>query len=215
MSTKYCRHIKTNGERCASVALRSGAFCYFHTESEKRHKRMLSRSTSVQTIIHPMSLQDGSQRDPIPAAPEPLPFDLPNLEDRHSVQLALSLLLNAVARNQLDPRRAALLLYGLQIASTNARNLNPEPQRRPAKVTLTTLDEATGELIAPDADPEDPDDSADYERKSFIHRYMEKIEREAPERERRRNEEQAAREAEKLAAQQRANPQPFIPPPPL
>ena len=82
--------------------------------------------------------------------------------------MALSLLVAALAQNQVDPRRAALLFYGLQIASANALKLNPEPKRRPAKVSLTMLDEATGALIAPDEDPEDPDESGDYERKSTV-----------------------------------------------
>ncbi|MGA8940869.1 MAG: hypothetical protein WB439_17025 [Acidobacteriaceae bacterium] len=188
MATRFCRYIKTNGERCASPSLCTGAFCYFHTESEKRHKRMRPRPEAVQTILHPMTLHDasrpGSQRNPIPAEPSPLAFELPPLEDRHSIQLALSLLIAAVARNEVDPRRAALLFYGLQIASTNAHKLNPEPKRRPAKVSLTMLDEATGELIAPDEDPEDPDEYGDHERMGSVTRYLMKIEKEEAERHR-------------------------------
>lgn len=192
MATRFCRHIKTNGERCASPSLSTGAFCYFHTDSEKRHKRMRPRPDTVQTVLHPMTLQDGAQRNPILAQPVPLAFELPVLEDRHSIQLALSLLIAAVARNEVDSRRAALLLYGLQIASANAHKLNPEPRIRPAKVSKTILDEATGELIAPDEDPEDPDEFGDHERMGTATRYFMKVEREAAERKRRRAEESAA-----------------------
>jgi hypothetical protein len=186
-TTKFCRHIHTNGERCGSPALRSEAFCYFHVDLGKRHRRLRSSAASVQTVLHPMTLQDGSQRSPILAEPEPLPLDLPPLEDRQSIQVALSLLITAVARNQIDPKRAALLFYGLQVASSNARDLNPVSKlhKRPSKVSETILDEASGELIAPDQDPED-DDSSDYERPGTATRFLKQIEAEERERDRTR-----------------------------
>jgi hypothetical protein len=46
-------------------------------------------------------------------------FQLPLPKDRASIQLSIGLILQGIATNQLDPRRAGLLLYGLQIASTN------------------------------------------------------------------------------------------------
>ncbi|MGA7156842.1 MAG: hypothetical protein WBY53_08360 [Acidobacteriaceae bacterium] len=200
MPTKFCRHIKVNGDRCASVSLLSGVFCYYHADSANRH-RNLRRAASDPAILHPMTLQDGRQRNPISAEIPPLPFDLPPLEDRHSIQLALSLLISALARNQVDPRRAALLFYGLQIASTNARQLSPEPKDRPAKVTDTILDEATGELIAPDEDPGEPEE---YSRKGTASYYVEKFEREIKEEERLRDEkiaELASQIASQLVAQ--------------
>lgn len=192
MATKFCRHIRTNGERCASPALRSDVFCYFHTELEKRHRRLRSHAQTIPTVLHPMGLQDGSQRDPIPAQPTPTALDLPPLEDRHSIQLALSILVNALARNQVDPKHAALLFYGLQIASSNAYQLNPEPKIRLTKITKTVSDEATGELIAPDEDPEDPDEAADFERAGTATRIWRRIQAEEAEKKRRLAEETAA-----------------------
>ena len=32
MATKFCRYIRTNGERCGSPALTSKPFCYYHVE---------------------------------------------------------------------------------------------------------------------------------------------------------------------------------------
>ena len=49
------------------------------------------------------------------------------LEDRESVQVALSVVINALATGQLETRRATALLYGLQIASSNAARLNFSP----------------------------------------------------------------------------------------
>jgi len=44
------------------------------------------------------------------------------LEDRSAIQRALSEVANAIANNRVDPKRAGLLLYSLQIASQNAKN---------------------------------------------------------------------------------------------
>jgi hypothetical protein len=177
MSTKFCRHIKANGERCGSLALLNQPFCYYHVELERRHRRCDTRRDTTLTILHPMTLQDGSQRDPTFA--EQLPqLDLPQLEDRHSIQIALSMIITAVAEDRIDPKRAALLFYGLQVASMNALKLNPIPKRDLGKVSKTVLDESNGNLIAPDEEPEDPDDSQDYERKGTATRYLEMLEAE-------------------------------------
>jgi hypothetical protein len=56
--------------------------------------------------------------------PERTPLDLPPVEDSASIQLALIQVLQALAADQLDPRRAGLLLYGLQVASANAKNVH-------------------------------------------------------------------------------------------
>jgi hypothetical protein len=62
--------------------------------------------------------------DPSPTAtPETTSLALPPIEDSASIQLALIDVLQALAANQLDPKRAGLLLYGLQVASSNAKNV--------------------------------------------------------------------------------------------
>jgi hypothetical protein len=183
MSTQYCRHIKINGERCGSPALRDELFCYYHVEFKRYHPRCGSRRDPGLAVLHPMTLQDGSQRDPILA--EPLPqLNLPELEDRHSIQVALSMVITALTETRIDPKLAALLFYGLQVASTNAHKLNPTPKRDPCKVSLTVLDEANGNLIAPEGDPEDPEETRDYERKGTATRYWEMLQAEDRERER-------------------------------
>ena len=52
-----------------------------------------------------------------------LALQLPDVEDSASIQLALIEVIHALAANQLDPRRAGLLLYGLQVAAANAKNV--------------------------------------------------------------------------------------------
>lgn len=180
MPTEFCRHIRINGERCGSPALRSETFCYYHVEQGRRHRRPKANpsSTSTSTILHPMTLQDGSQRDPSLAAPtEPLQLDFPPLEDRHSIQLALSVLINALAQDRIDPKRAALIFYGLQIASSNARNLDSEtvPDKPTPKVRTTVLDEASGLQIAPDEDPEVLEESPTYKTQNSAYRFLEEL----------------------------------------
>jgi hypothetical protein len=90
-----CRHIKTSGGKCGSPALRGQPFCYFHSRLRERTART------------------------------PRPFEaleLPPLEDRGAIQLAISEIVTAVANYKMDHKRAGVLLYALQIASHNAKN---------------------------------------------------------------------------------------------
>jgi hypothetical protein len=186
MPTKYCRHIRVNGERCGSPALKNKIFCYFHVEFERRHRYGNPLYSTQPTVIHPMSLQDGSQREPLLAefAPSSYHLDLPPLEDRHSIQVALSMIILALAEGHVDPTLAMQLFYGLQVASTNANKLNPIPKRALGKVSLTVIDENNGTLIAPEGDPEDPEETQDYERKGTATRYLEMLQAEDKEKDR-------------------------------
>jgi hypothetical protein len=186
MPTKFCRHIRVNGERCASPALTNQIFCYYHVELERRHRRCSRHRETVPAVLHPMSLQDGSQRDPVFAEPSgpPLELRLPPLEDRHSIQLALSMVITALAECRIDPKLASLLFYGLQVASANAHKLNPVPRRALGKVSKTILDESNGNLIAPDEEPEDPEETEDYERPGTATRFWLQLEAEQKEKER-------------------------------
>jgi len=103
----HCRHIFTDGRRCASPALRGEEFCYYH-------------HTSRRPVLNPHTRQ--SRRSA---------FDLPLPEDRSAIQHSIGEVLRRVASNEIDPRRAGLLLYGLQIASLNL------PRARPALMEIT------------------------------------------------------------------------------
>ena len=134
MPCDLCRHIKTNGKVCNSPALTNHAFCYFHRKLRTRHRQLATARTSSPPaeIVHEVVYD----RDGYPV-PQPLPtvapspaaaeLDLPLLEDRESVQVAISLVVSAIARNRIDPRRAAAILYGLQLASNNTSHTVTEP----------------------------------------------------------------------------------------
>jgi hypothetical protein len=93
-----CRHIKTSGGKCASPALRDQPWCYFHARQRER----------------------AAERRTTPAVP--LSHALSNLEDRSAIQHAITHVLMALADYQIDTKRAGILLYGLQLASTNAKD---------------------------------------------------------------------------------------------
>jgi hypothetical protein len=117
METVICRHIKTNGRRCKSPSLGLSAFCYFHSRLHRRHKNLLENNSN------PTSSATGQPQ----YLPDPLELELPPLEDAESIQVSISLLVLALARNRIDSKRAAVLLYGLQLASSNARSITIEP----------------------------------------------------------------------------------------
>jgi hypothetical protein len=95
-----------------------------------------------------------------PATSENTPLDLPPLEDTASIQLALIDVLQALAANQLEPKRAGLLLYGLQVASANVQKMRIPISGSVRSVTFTE----NGTPLAPQDygyDTEDYDDEED------------------------------------------------------
>jgi len=89
---KTCTHIKVSGVRCGSPALRGEQFCYFHQNAHRGVRR------PRQSRLHPIAL----------------------IEDEESIQYALMEVINALMRNTIDPKRAALILRALHIAVKNA-----------------------------------------------------------------------------------------------
>jgi hypothetical protein len=115
-----CRHIFTDGHRCGSPCLRGEELCFYHHTTRKpaAHTRR-SRSSA---------------------------FELPLPEDQSAIQHSIGQVLQRIAANDIDPRRAGLLLYGLQIASLNL----PKPQAtQPELVEETTIHPELGTLAPP------------------------------------------------------------------
>jgi hypothetical protein len=168
MPTEICRYIRANGTRCGSPALREQPLCYFHTRDQQRRRALDPEPEPA--VLHPMQLdRDAMQRDPLlvqyfSQSTGPVELDFPALEDRESIQVALSMLLSALGRNRLDTKRAGMMLYGLQVASANAKTLTSSP----ATVRDTVTDE-TGRELAPDEDPEDT------KRKSYAEELLDSI----------------------------------------
>jgi hypothetical protein len=109
MQYQLCRHIRTNGLQCQAPSLREATYCYFHTRLHQRHSTFRPQGEATRYVIAGQHVQ------------------LIALEDRESVQTALSVVINALALGQLETRRATALLYGLQLAAINASKLNTQP----------------------------------------------------------------------------------------
>jgi len=139
MEASICRHIKTNGRRCKSPSLGLSAFCYFHSRLHRRHRNLVESSSALlETHPNRASTASGApQYQPDYPAQDPIELDLPPLEDVESIQVSISLLIAALARNRITAKRAAVLLYGLQLASTNARSITIEPSASSITRVLT------------------------------------------------------------------------------
>ena len=136
-----CRHIFTDGHRCGSICLRNEPFCYYHHTTRKpAPRRSLGRKSS---------------------------FDLPLPEDRSAIQAAIGIIIQRIASNDLDPKRAGLLLYGLQIASLNLPRQQPQrDEDAPEVVEEITTHPELGTL-APEFEI--------HEKKSFAAQLLEQL----------------------------------------
>jgi hypothetical protein len=129
---KECRHIKPNGCKCKSPALKDKPYCYYHIR------------------VH------GIARNPNSLAPyEHKDLQIPFLEDRGAVQIALSEVVSALAGHRIEFKRAALMIYALQVASSNAK----------VPADLVTLEQVrdsaeneAGEELAPEVTTYEPGD---------------------------------------------------------
>jgi len=96
--TPQCAHIKVNGIRCGSPALRGRELCFFHYRFLERQRQ--------------------------------LDEHLPPLEDANAIQFAIMQVLRAVLDDRIDLKKANVLLYGLQVATSNLEKTLFEPFER-------------------------------------------------------------------------------------
>jgi hypothetical protein len=119
-----CQHIKVNGTQCGSPALKRNRFCFFH---KRWHEQRI--------VIHA-----AKARHCRPA------LDLPVLEDANSIQVSIMQIMRLLLHGQLDQKTAGMLLYALQIASSNLRHTSFEETFKtrivvdPSRVHETELD---------------------------------------------------------------------------
>lgn len=151
-----CRHIRVNGLRCGAVSLRGESLCYYHHSSHRR------------------------RHQPPTGDPEREHIPVPLIEDRASIQIALNDIIARIATNAIDPRRAGLILYALQIASSNLpkeaplkpRSAKEEQDDDPVAVEDLTLDPDLGPL-APIAEFVTDDEA----HKTLMQKFVEYCER--------------------------------------
>lgn len=100
-----CQFIKADGKQCGSPALKRKRLCYFHsktTDGRKRGKRQGKDADSPSGMRGPE-------------------LELPVLEDDLAIQMAITDICRRLASESLEPKRAATLLYGLQVAAVAVR----------------------------------------------------------------------------------------------
>ena len=98
---KLCRHIKEDSVFCHCPAVSGRPYCYCHLRLRGQQMRMARALAQRQSYY----------------------LVLPPLEDLHAVQAALTHVTAALTAGLLEQRRAGLLLYALQQASSNLRFL--------------------------------------------------------------------------------------------
>ncbi|HEX3570879.1 MAG TPA: hypothetical protein VHU44_08655 [Acidobacteriaceae bacterium] len=113
-----CRHVHTNGHRCGSPALRAQNFCYYHDRTRLPNAPLAGRIGI---------------------------FKMQPIDDRDAIQIALYDVLSRITAGDIDTKRAAILLYGLQIASSNlTRRDKLQPATNP--IEHITSDHLLGDL---------------------------------------------------------------------
>jgi len=126
---KECRHIKPDGAKCNAAALTGKPYCYFHNSLHLLKVRKRSPSKKKQLL------------------------NLPTLEDGASIQIALTQILSGIGSDSLEPRRAGLLLYGLQIAAQNVQKTLSMEAFAPVRSLSVT---SNGDELGPEVNRCDP-----------------------------------------------------------
>ena len=86
-----CHHTKSDGLRCKSPALATSAFCYFHQKHHRARPATISPGPFGKRCFRP-------------------------LQDRQTIQRALSRVVQGLASNRISLSRAGKTLYALQLA---------------------------------------------------------------------------------------------------
>ncbi len=107
-SNKICAQRKTNGDPCQSPALNGERFCHYH-------------------------LVMGLPKINIDNGPSSHAY-LPVFEDAVSIQSAISDVCEMMLHRRIEPKEASILLYAMQVASTNMAHLNGDKSQRKQKI---------------------------------------------------------------------------------
>ena len=128
LAAPRCNHIKVSGTQCGSPALRNKKFCFYH----QHNRRVL-----VDCYYNPEEYATGE-------------IKLPIFEDAHSIQSVIHQIVQMVLQKRLERQTAGLLLYALQIASSNLKRIELEKPQPEQMVT----DVQTADPISEDFPPE-------------------------------------------------------------
>ncbi len=99
MRKPLCRHIKANGIICRSPALKGKARCFFHQPCLAKPKKYPDRRDCRAYALHGLTPAEFQQ--------------LLVSGDRPSILRAIAVLMTAIAADEISPRRAGRILFGL------------------------------------------------------------------------------------------------------
>jgi hypothetical protein len=165
MKSKFatCRHVKTNGRVCQSPALTGSHLCFFHNRLHQTHRRPADAQPLCSNWQEDEVLEtwDPTGEDSLALKdiyPNQNHIQFPPLEDAESVQLATSMLFQALATGQIAFKRARLMIATLKIASSNQRALATSRAADTDPVPSHVIRTATGQILAaPDqSEPTEP-----------------------------------------------------------
>lgn len=112
-SDKICAQRKANGDPCQSPALRDERFCHYH--------KVMGKPA--------INIDNG-------------PSDhayLPVFEDAVSIQSAISDVCEMMLHRRIETKEASILLYAMQVASTNMAHMNGDKGQRKDKSKRTVV----------------------------------------------------------------------------
>jgi hypothetical protein len=113
-----CQHIKVSGTRCGSPALRNKNFCFYHQQNRPWPVECYADDKYATGTI-----------------------TLPYFEDAHSIQNVIRQVVQMVMQKRIERKTASLLLYALQIASSNLKRMELEkPQPEQVVTDLEAMD---------------------------------------------------------------------------
>lgn len=115
-----CRHIKPNGLRCKSPALKGNPFCYYHARLHNLSNPRIGKFESIH---------------------------LPVPEDAAAIQLSIAQITNGLLSGRIEPKLAGRLLYAMQVASPYAKN---HPTEAPVESVDSISESFEGEDLAPE-----------------------------------------------------------------
>lgn len=113
-----------HGTKCAAAALKGKTWCYFHDAIYRERIARRKSASAPKALLGslemtPESYDYGDIPVRAPAIHPGIFLELPLLEDISSIQLAIARVIGVLANGAIEPKRAGLLLYGLQIAAQN------------------------------------------------------------------------------------------------
>ena len=135
LTPNRCRHIFVEGRQCGSRSLRHENFCYYHHTTRVPAPRVhISRTNHDEA------------------------FELPMPENRAAIQYGIGEVLRRLAATQIEHKTAALMLYGLSVASSNLSSgarYDTAPDQPSEPIVDIVIDPEEG-LLAPTDQPLEP-----------------------------------------------------------